>query len=142
MAVGTVGIYVRAFQWKPGRQVIKPRRTRGGMDRQWVQQDGQRTQHKNHGSSQQTGSNLCQWTSVIHALPDLHFVKCCAVMTLAAVAPEVAVVDVVLTVTGDTGRGQAYLASGRSLVAGKAVNAFMAAIELEFGAGVMVEFPQ
>ena len=79
---------------------------------------------------------------VIHALPDLHFVKCCAVMTLVAVAPEVAVVDVVFTVTGDTGRGQAYLASDRSLVAGKAVDAFMAAIELEFSAGVMVEFPQ
>ena len=63
-------------------------------------------------------------------------------MTLVAVAPEVAIVDVVLTMTGDTGRGQAYLASDRPRVAGKAVNTFMAAIELEFGVGVMVELPQ
>lgn len=63
-------------------------------------------------------------------------------MTLVAVAPEVAVVDVVCTVTGNTGGGQAYLASDWPLVTGKAVNAFMAAIELEFGAGIMVEFPQ
>jgi len=62
-------------------------------------------------------------------------------MTLVAVAPEVTVVDVVLTMTGDTGRGQAYLASDRPRVAGKAVDPFMAAIELEFGVGVMVELP-
>ena len=111
------------------------------MDRQRVQQDGQRAQHENHGSPQQTGGSRCQWVSVIHVLPDLHFIECCAVMTLVAVAPEVSVMDVVLTMTGDTGRGQAYLASDRPRVAGKAVDAFMAAIELEFGVGVMVELP-
>lgn len=63
-------------------------------------------------------------------------------MTLVAVAPETAVVDIVFTVTGDTGRRQAYISSDRPPVTGKAVNTFMSAIELESGTGLMIELPQ
>ena len=63
-------------------------------------------------------------------------------MTLVAVAPEATVVDIVFTVTADTGRRQAYISNDRPPVTGKAVNTFMAALELEFGLGVMVELPQ
>ena len=63
-------------------------------------------------------------------------------MTLVAVAPKAAVVDIVFTVTGNTGRRQAYISSDRPTVTGKAVNTFMAAIELVSGTGLMVELPQ
>jgi len=63
-------------------------------------------------------------------------------MTLFAVAPESAVVYIVVTVTGNTGSRQAYISSDRPPVTGKAVNTFMAAIKLESAADLMVELPQ
>ena len=63
-------------------------------------------------------------------------------MTLVAVTPEAAVVDIIFTMTGATGRRQAYIISDRSPVTGKAVNTFMSSIELESGTGLVIELPQ
>ena len=63
-------------------------------------------------------------------------------MATLTTAPELSIVNVILTVTGIAACHEADTAFDRFSVTGMAVDALMSSIQAETGSGVVIKFPQ